>query len=267
MYGASYQLLPGDDRLGINLWTSSDLNNWDGPFVAFRPPDGFWGTRDFWAPEVHEYRGAYYMFATFYGCDFMRGTAILKADNPKGPFVPWSDGAVTPKDQMCLDGTLFMDENGEPWMVYCHEWLQIYNGTICAIKLDKDLTHAVSEPLLLFASQDTNRSKMVSFDGNEGYVTDAPFFYRTADGTLLTLWSYFGDEGYCLSYAVSETCKLPGPWRQAEKPLFTKDGGHGMIFTAYDGRLMLALHQPNIAPDERAMFIELKEIAGGLTTV
>ena len=68
-----------------------------------------------WAPEVHKYKGAYYMFATFTReSNGMRGTFILKADSPMGPFAPHSKKQVTPDDWECLDGTLHVDENGKP---------------------------------------------------------------------------------------------------------------------------------------------------------
>jgi beta-xylosidase len=54
-----------DSATGIDYFTSSDLQNWEGPFPAFRPPVGFWADRNFWAPEVHVYHGRYYLFATF----------------------------------------------------------------------------------------------------------------------------------------------------------------------------------------------------------
>src|SRR5690606_17118916 len=50
---------------GFDCYRSTDLENWDGPIAAFRPPAGFWSDRNFWAPEVHESGGRFYMFATF----------------------------------------------------------------------------------------------------------------------------------------------------------------------------------------------------------
>ena len=83
---------------GIDYYTSSDLQSWEGPFPAFRPPAGFWADRNFWAPEVHVYRGRYYMFISFKAEGVCRGTQILASDSPRGPFLPISDGPVTPRD-------------------------------------------------------------------------------------------------------------------------------------------------------------------------
>src|SRR5688572_3831630 len=94
---------------GIDYYTSSDLQNWAGPFAAFRPPTDFWADRNFWAAEVHEYRGRDYMFASFKAEGQCRGTQILAADSPQGSFLPISAEPVTPRDWECLDGTLFVD--------------------------------------------------------------------------------------------------------------------------------------------------------------
>ena len=50
---------------GFDCFISEDLEYWQGPVAAFRPREGFWGTENFWAPEVHRYRGKYYMLASF----------------------------------------------------------------------------------------------------------------------------------------------------------------------------------------------------------
>ena len=91
--------------LGLDVYTSKDLTEWSEPIEVFSKPDNFWADRDFWAPEVHKYKGEYYMFVTFFSPTRTRGTQILKSESPLGPFQPHSDGPVTPNDWMCLDGT------------------------------------------------------------------------------------------------------------------------------------------------------------------
>ncbi len=79
------------------------------------------------------------------------------------------------------------------------------------------------------------------------------------NGKLLMQWSTIGYEGYCIGYAVSEDGSVTGTWKQSSEPVFKKDGGHGMLFRTFDGKLMLTIHQPNDTPNERAIFIEVKE--------
>ena len=36
-------------------------------------------------------------------------------------------------------------------MVFCHEWLQVFDGQIAAVPLSDDLGEAIGEPEILFA--------------------------------------------------------------------------------------------------------------------
>ena len=73
------------------------------------------------------------------------------------------------------------------------------------------------------------------------------------------LWSSFGRQGYGIGIARSQSGRLLGPWIHHLTPLWAKDGGHGMIFRTFEGRLFLTLHAPNQTPHERAAFYELEE--------
>jgi arabinan endo-1,5-alpha-L-arabinosidase len=143
LYGSTDKDIWKGRATGFDVYHSKDLEHWEGPFPAFRPPADFWSDTNYWAPEVHEYKGKFYMFATFKAEGVCRGTQILAADNPLGPFIPHSDGPVTPRDWECLDGTFFIDKHDIPWMVFCHEWVQISDGTVCAIQLSENLDKAI----------------------------------------------------------------------------------------------------------------------------
>ena len=249
---------------GIEVYTSCDLAHWDEPQRVFTPPSGFWGTRDFWAPEMHEYGGRYYLFASFSGEGRNRGTQISAADAPTGPFSPLGDGSQTPHEWMALDGTLYV-EDGQPWMVFCHEWLQIKNGTVEAMPLSADLSRPLRDPTTLFRATDAPWVRPIVGHGrDEGYVTDGCFLHRATNGELLMLWSSFGDEGYALGLARSASGAVLGPWTHDPEPLFRRDGGHGMLFVDLEGRLRLALHAPNERSLERAHFFQLSEADGRL---
>ena len=236
-----------------------------GPFKAFRPQAGFWSRKNFWAPELHRFGDGYYLFATFLPEQGHRGTAILRADSPLGPFTPWSDGPVTPADWECLDGTLHLDETGDPWMVFCHEWMQVGDGQVCAMRLSADLKTAAGKPKLLFTASQAPWSAPLAGHAPGSYVTDGPFLYRWTDDRLSIVWSSFGPQGnYCIGEAVSETGDLAGPWTQRDRPLYEADGGHGMLFSAPDDTCYLAIHTPNQTPHERAIFVEIVETADGL---
>lgn len=232
---------------GFDVYVSSDKENWSEPISVFEYYDGFFGVCDFWAPEVHKYNGKFYMFATFHKETAARGTAILVSDTPDGKFKLHSDGFITPNDWSSLDGTFYL-EGDTPYMVFCHEWTQIKNGTVCAIELSKDLTHAVGKPFVLWAAGDASWRHDIR--GYGAYVTDGPFLIKKGD-TLLSIWSSFYKGEYCEAIARSDNGRIDGNWTIDDKLIYEKDGGHGMIFTDFDGENYFVFHQPNDTPNER----------------
>lgn len=241
---------------GFDVYVSEDLITWSGPIEVFHKPEGFWADRNYWAPEVHVYHGSFYAFVSFKSPERCRGTQILRATSPIGPFLLHSDGPVTPSDWECLDGTFYIEDR-QPYMVFCHEWVQVQEGQMCAVKLSADLMKAISEPTLLFTASEPDWTRGVKNGPN--YVTDGPFLYRSDKDSLLMLWSSFSDDGYAQAIAHSKSGKITGPWIHDEKPFYSKDGGHGMIFRAFDGKLYLTLHTPNEKLKERPIFILLIE--------
>ena len=250
LYGTS-----GEGGMGASgrfqAYRGTDLEHWDGPFTVFQRAPDFWADQDFWAPEVHRYGDAYYLFASFRADGVRRGTQVLRADHPLGPFTPWSDGPITPREWECLDGTFHVDEEGTPWMIFCHEWVQAFDGEMCAVRLTTDLRAAASAAVTLFKASEAPWAEKVV----DGYVTDGPFLLRLADGSLGMLWSSLGKRGYAIGLAVSEGGGVLGPWCQETTPIFGEDGGHGMVFTDLEGKKRLAIHQPNAVPDERPVFL------------
>ena len=248
---------------GLDVYESDDLVSWSGPSVVFTPPEGFWADMHFWAPEVHQYHGKFYMFVSFKSETACRGTQILVADTPKGPFPLHSDGPVTPRDWECLDGTLYIDRDGKPYMVFCHEWLQVKDGEMCAVRLSDDLKQAVGEPFLLFRASEPDWALK---DKTE-FVTDGPWMYRTASGKLLMLWSSSAANGYVEAIAYSDNGDVTGRWQHQKQLLFDQDGGHGMIFTSKEGKLFFILHNPNNSPMERPVILPLEERDGTLAVI
>ena len=252
MYGTT-ALENGSSAAGntFSVYRSTDLENFEGPDVIFDgSKHGFWADRDFWAPELHKYKGKYYLFGSCRAEGKCRATHIFVCDTPDGEFRPLADKPITPADWYCLDGTLWV-ENGVPYMVFCHEWTQIKNGEICAVQLSDDLSEPVGEPFLLFRASD-NPSVSETRPGSGKYVTDGPFLY-TEDGKLNMIWSSFYKGKYLVLLAQSDSIR--GKWEHKE-PRFDFDGGHAMLFECLDGKRMISLHRPNIIDKERAFFNE-----------
>jgi len=222
-----------------------------------------------WAPEVHRYNGAYYMFTTYYSSNTEhRGCSVFRSESPEGPFVEISNGHATPHEWDSIDATLYVDGDGQPWMVFVHEWTCTDDGIgrMAAAKLSDDLSTLISEPIELFRADDpvwTNKA-----------VTDGCFMYNTKDGGLLMIWSNFSPAGdYCVAIAKSDDGKVDGNWSHQEKLLYSKElsgkyeGGHGMIFTDTDGQKYLSIHAPNRPigdREETPVFIPIEERDGTL---
>ena len=252
---------------GYGCVYSTDLNTWSEPVKVYAPEGKCDGFEDWWAPECHFYEDAFYLFASYRSASSGKhGTAVFRASDPLGPFEIISDGHVTPKDHDSIDGTLYVDDSGQPWMVYVDEWTTGEGGigNMMAAKLSDDLTAFVSEPILLFRAT----------EGRHGaaFVTDGPFLYRTKNGRLLMLWSNFDKNGYCVLVAFSSNGEVDGTWRQQPGTLYTKtkrhaDGGHGMLFTMPDGALTLSIHSPNYSSEDdptTAVFVPVDDIGDTL---
>ena len=257
MFGSTDKDIWEAPGVGFDAYITNDLENFEGPFNVFSNSPEFWGEKNFWAPEVHKYKEKYYMFATFWG-NGTRGSQILVADSILGPYKEHSEGIITPKDWLSLDATLYV-ENGRPYAVFCHEWLQVGDGEMVLVELSQDLKRPVGEATKLFNATEAPWVSMLEDYGRTGYITDGPFLYTTAKGTLLMLWSSYKNGKYALGIARSEN-GIKGPWLQKPQALFEADGGHGMIFKSYEGKIYLSIHTPNNTPMERPVFIELEEV-------
>ena len=244
------------DIRGVEVYVSKDLKNWAFPQPVLILDDNIWARNMVWAPEMHENNGKYYLFVTLTSSEihenmtkpkgeenwaphYKRGTQIFVADSPLGPFKAFENKPHTPESWMALDGTLYVEDD-VPYMIFCHEWVEIIDGSINYIQLTPDLSKPVGNPQKMF-----NASEAKWSTNKNSKVTDGCFLYRTKSDKLLMIWSSFGTKGYAIGIAESESGKIDGKWIQQNNLLFEEDGGHGMIFKTFDDKLLLAFHQPN----------------------
>ena len=247
----------GKNTGGFDVYVSEDLVSWSLPHECFNSEKYNMNYQVNWAPEVHKYQGAYYMFATFTRkYNKLRGTFVLRSESPMGPFVPHSEDCVTPKEWECLDGTLYTDEEGKPYIIFCHEHTQIIDGTMCYAPLSDDLKTLAGEPVTMFKASEPHWAD-VTMKGVHR-ITDGPFMYRAADGCLLMLWSTHIKGKYAQCVVRFKNGRLGMDFEHLE-PLVDNDGGHGMIFKGKGDRLYLTYHTPNIKTYERPYFTEIED--------
>ena len=241
---------------GGMLYTSKDLEYWNGPYMVAMTDSSSWmGPRPMiWAAELHQYKGKYYYFATFTNRDVkigvVRGNVIerrachvLVSDKPEGPYVPMKDQMYLSADRPTLDGTFWVDKDGQPYMVFCGEWLSNWNGTIEKIRLKDDLSGSIGQSEVLFRAHDSPWSRERE-DGvvKPNKVTDGPYLFQTGTGRLGMIWTSWVYSTYTQGVAYSESGTLDGPWIQEQDPITPPNFGHGMLFRTLDGRWMMSVH-------------------------
>jgi hypothetical protein len=125
-----------------------------------------------------------------------------------------ADSTYLPATQPTLDGTFWVDTDGKPYMVYCGEWLQNWNGTMEKIELKPDLSGSVGEGKVLFRASDSPWSRDDSDQTRPNKVTDGPYLFRTGTGRLGMIWTSWVVKDYTQGVAYSQSGTLDGPWIQ-----------------------------------------------------
>lgn len=266
---------------GGSIYTSKDLKNWTGPYGAI-DVRGTWmeGLMFVAAAEIHEVNGKYYYAATWtdrkelvdvvprrYNV-YRNQTQILVSDKPEGPYKhinkdPNYDYLY--HDWDVIDGTIWY-EDGIPYFIFVHEWTQVVDGTMEYVKLSPDLSERISEPVCLFRASEAPWALEMVANGEmtfgmklPGWVTDGPQLFRTKTGKLGMLWSSWGKDRYLQGVCYSESGTIDGPWIQEEKPFVGNNSGHGMLFTTFEGKRLLAIHHVDGDGPRKPRFYEIDD--------
>jgi len=241
---------------GGMVWKSKDLAKWDGPVMPYKVnPNSWMGPRPMvWAAEIHKYKDKYYYFATFtnnaVNIDTVAGNIInrrachvMVSDKPDGIYTPMKDPTYLPADKPTLDATLWI-EDGTPYMIYCHEWLQNRDGTVEKIQLKDDLSGTIGREKVMFRASESPWSRETRDDGKvkPNMVTDGPYLFNTSNGRLGIIWTSWIGDVYTQGVAYSMSGKLDGPWVQEPEPITPPNFGHGMLFKTFDGKTLMSIH-------------------------
>jgi len=269
------------------IYKSKDLKMWTGSYGAY-DVTGTWmeGIKFVAAAEIHHINGKYYYAASFgdrkelvdviprrYNV-YRHQTMILVSDKAEGPYKPLNPDPqydYLPHSWDIIDGTIWY-EDGIPYFIFSHEWMQTVDGTMEYVKLSPDLSKTIIDPIVLFrASEAPWALEMV---GNEemtfglklpGWVTDGPELFRTKTGKLGMLWASWGAGRYLQGVAYSESGTIDGPWIQEEKPLVGNNTGHGMMFTTFEGKRLLVIHHAEGNGPRKPRLYEIDDSGDKLT--
>ncbi len=262
---------------GGAVWTSKNLRQWEGPYNVLQLDTTMWmGSNPvIWAPEIHKFNEKYFYIATFTRPDVIidkvagreiprRSCQMFVADNIKGPYKPIpANRPLLRADQPSLDATFCDDELGVGYIIYSHEWIQNWDGTVQIIRLTDDFSKQMGEPFVMFTASQNPWSSGVDSLGNKSFcpVMDAPFLFDTEGGELGILFSTYIDDEYAVGVAYAEKgYGLNGPWSIDSVPLLRDNNGHPMLFKDFDGTLVMAVHKDTIINDRRTSVPRLIEM-------
>src|SRR5437588_5026558 len=216
---------------------SSDLVNWKIVGAVF-PKRPAWAVANFWAPEISEYQGRYYVYYVGRKKDGPLSVALATADKPEGPYT--DHGPLVSQEAGSIDPMAVTDEKAERYLI----WKEDGNSrklptVIWAQKLSDDGTQLSGD-----------RRDLIRNDAPwEGAVVEGPFVLRRGDWFYL----FYSGSGCCgrgCAYAlgVARSRALLGSWeKNPANPILAgnerwKCPGHGSIVTDERGRYFLLYH-------------------------
>jgi beta-xylosidase len=255
--GRYYLFGTNASNTGFKFWESADLVHWTPKDWAYQETDGSWAKSHYWAPEVKEYRGKFYM--TYSAMPKRTDTprlliALAVSDKPAGPYedlhAPWFDFGYS-----AIDGHIFVDDGGKPYLYFSRNGVQDgYSfGIIYGVALADDLSNPVGEAVkLIEADQPWEKVRYAENRCNEGA------FVLKHEGRYYMTYSanHTGFPHYGIGYATAD--KPLGPWVKAqENPIAATNPdvgvsgpGHSCVTRSPDGKEMFIVYHSHADPQK-----------------
>jgi arabinan endo-1,5-alpha-L-arabinosidase len=253
-----------DDR-AFEVLRSDDLVHWRSVGGALERPSGV-GT-DFWAPEVAQIDGRWWMYYSVGVGDVGHHLRVAVADDPAGPYV---DQAVdlTPDERFAIDPSPFQAEDGSWWLFFARDVLEGSRvGTMLAVdRLTSPTTLAGQAQTMLRPSGDWQiyQRQRSMYDAVYDWHTLEGPFVRRHEGRYYCFYSggSWLEPTYGVSYAVADA--PDGPWKEpadATPLLQTVPGvvigpGHNSVVTAPDGTDVMVYHAWDVGQTRRRLCID-----------
>ena len=269
MYGTSEELN------GFKAYSSDNLRDWNDKGIVYQgaTPES-WTIDCFWAPEVYERDGRYYMwYSANWKCNpdneaenFRIGVAV--ADDPVGPFVEMNGGPLFDPGYPIIDANLYFDDTfGRVYLYYsrcCYKhpveseiakwarernWFnEIEESWIYGIEIKPDFSGVIGEPVLLLRPPVTLNDTQSEWESRS--VTSCEVNRRWTEGSYLFKWddtyymmysaNYFGGANYAVGYATADNPL--GPFTKSENnPVLEKNVRQGGDVTGTGHCMVLTL--------------------------
>jgi arabinan endo-1,5-alpha-L-arabinosidase len=248
-----------DGRM-FEVLRSDDLSRWERVGGALEPLRDAWAT-DYWAPEVAEAGGAYFMYYSAGAGDQGHLLRVAVSDSPYGPFR--DEGVIlTPDERFAIDPHPFRDQDGQWYLYYAHDVLDGERaGTTIAVDRLAGMTALEGQPrTLLRASDDWQlflRGREMYGGLYDWHTLEGPFVvHRGGRYVLFYSGGAWEDRTYGVSYAIAD--HPLGPFTEPEiGPVVLGGGrGHNSIVTGPDGEDRIVYHGWDEAGERRQMWID-----------
>jgi beta-xylosidase len=241
---------------GFSCYSSTDLVNWKPRGqVYFGNREGSWGINSFWAPEVYEVKGKYYMFYSAQWKvnptneleNFKIGVAV--SDKPDGPFKDLSDKPFFNPEYPVIDANVFFDTNGRAYLYYsrcCYKhavesevatyaknkgWYdQIEESWVYGVEIKPDFSGTIGEPVLILRPPVSMTDKQAEWESrsvtshevNRRWTEGSVTFKKDKTYYIMYSANHFAGKNYAVGYATS---KSPlGPFvKSADNPVLQKN--------------------------------------------
>lgn len=268
--GRIEQTPDGDGRV-FKILRSRDLATWHEAGAAFcvSPAKATW---DYWAPEVAEERGSFFLY---YSCaprgdDSNQRLRVAVAGHPTGPYV--DGGNVLPESEgFCIDAHPFRDpKDGRWYLFFARDYFDGRAGTgLAVVPLARDMLRGEG------ASQPVWRATAdwQIYERNRRHYGKSWTAWHTVEGPCVVeqagrYYCFFSGGNwqtldYGVSYAVAD--HPLGPWTAAPEsgPIVLRQKqnavlgpGHNSYVRAPNGREMLVYHAWDPERTARRMCID-----------
>jgi beta-xylosidase len=246
---------------------SRDLVNWKVAGAVFRQRPS-WAERNFWAPEIVEDRGRFFVFYTARKKGGPLCVAVATASQAAGPYT--DRGPLVCQSMGSIDAATARDESGQFYLIWKEDGNSRNRPTrIWAQRLSEDGTKLYGEKKELLRND-------VAWEGG---VVEGPFVVRRG-GWFYLFYSGNACCGRSCNYAlgVARSRKLLGPWeKNPSNPILAANEtwqcpGHGSIVEDAGGRSFLLYHSYKRTEDfaqigREALLDEVEWSASGWPTI